>query len=46
MNELFNMFYVEGNLIESLFRFLLLALVLDFSMSFASAIKAIKSSVS
>lgn len=46
MNELFNFFYVEGNLIETLFRFLLFILVLDFSMGFASAIKSVKQSVS
>lgn len=46
MNELFDMFYVEGDLIQSLFRFLLFALVLDFSMGFASAIKSVKQSVS
>ena len=46
MEELFNMFYVEGNLIESLFRFLLLALSLDFCLSFAQAIKSIKGAVS
>lgn len=46
MNELFNMFYVDGDLIQTLFKFLLLVLVLDFSMSFAAAIKSVKSAVS
>lgn len=46
MDELFSMFYVDGDIVQTLFKFLLLVLVLDFSMSFAQAIKAIKSSVS
>lgn len=46
MDQLFNLFYVHDDVMQSFFRLILFVLVLDFSMGFAQAIKAIKSSVS
>lgn len=46
MEELFNMIYVEGDLLSTLVKLFILALAFDFLLSFSSAIKSIKESIS
>lgn len=46
MEELFNMIYVEGDILSTLVKLFILVLAFDFLLSFSSAIKAIKESIS
>lgn len=42
MNNLLNLFYVQGEIIESFFRLFILVISFDFFISFANAIKSFK----
>lgn len=46
MEELFNMIYVEGDILSTLVKLFILVLAFDFLLSFSAAIKSIKESIS
>lgn len=46
MNDLLNMFYVQGNFGESFFRLIVLVIMFDCLLGFAKSISSIKGSVS
>lgn len=46
MEDLFNMIYVEGDILQTLVKLFILVLAFDFLLSFSSAIKSIKESIS
>ena len=45
MNDLFNMIYVEGDILQTFIKLLILILCFDFLLSFSNALKTIRDSV-
>ena len=45
MNEIFNMIFVDGDILQTFIRLLILVFSLDFLLSFSNALKTIRDSV-